>query len=244
MPNWVTNELELVGEELKVKEVMDALSGVERKVTFKKVLPLPKALENTQAPTKETNEELIKLYGYDNWYDWQRNNWGSKWDACEGEILDDSNLVFQTAWATPFLFFKTLSEKFTDVEIIVRYSDEDFGYNVGTYTLKNGEVISETIPQGGSEEAYELAAEIQYGDITKWLRSEMEYIEDYDITDKFVISRLRLIVKHRVIPNEGVLSLEFLNELLELSRVLGVIGKSDFSYGDEIKKLITLAETN
>tara|TARA_R100001440_G_scaffold451_1_gene1253 strand:- start:1755 stop:2675 length:921 start_codon:yes stop_codon:yes gene_type:complete len=41
----------------------------------------------------------------DDWYDWNANNWGTKWDLCygHGEILGDKTIILQgdTAWCPP-----------------------------------------------------------------------------------------------------------------------------------------------
>ena len=72
----------------------------------------------------------------------------------------DNGIYFQTAWSNPFPVMEALSRKYPDVVFHVRFADEDFGHNVGEYSLKNGDTISENIPEGGSEEAYEMAADI------------------------------------------------------------------------------------
>jgi hypothetical protein len=50
----------------------------------------------------------LKKYGYDNWYDWRVENWGTKWDIMEfyninrkeiGEDESEISLGFDTAWA-------------------------------------------------------------------------------------------------------------------------------------------------
>ena len=57
-----------------------------------------------------------------------------------------------------------LSKKYDDVEFNVKFSDEDFGYNVGEYTLLNGIETFVNLPDGGTKEAYEMALDIQGDD--------------------------------------------------------------------------------
>lgn len=110
------------------------------------------------------HDEYIEKFGHANWYDWQYSNWGTKWNANDVYIQD--NLVtFSTAWSTPYSLLVRLSMKYPDAIFSVQFSDEDFGYNVGEYTLVNGEEVHSNIPDGGSKEAIELAIEVHYGDI-------------------------------------------------------------------------------
>jgi len=97
----------------------------------------------------------IAKYGYETWYDWCRANWGTKWNAYESKILDDS-LSFWTAWNTPIPFFTALSKALPDITIRVDYADEDTGYNCGTLKLVNGECHEDCF-EGGSDEAVEFA---------------------------------------------------------------------------------------
>lgn len=57
------------------------------------------------------NEEK---YGTSSWYDWDCKNWGTKWNACNTDILDiDDDLVeikFDTPWSTPYGWLDKLSK--------------------------------------------------------------------------------------------------------------------------------------
>ena len=89
------------------------------------LIPLPKALNSTTAPTricspqaykdnekkrekgknhfgqeitKEMQQEFIDKYKFDNWYDWSIHNWGTKWGCYDNE-MDDETYSFTTAWS-------------------------------------------------------------------------------------------------------------------------------------------------
>ena len=84
----------------------------------------------------------IKKYGYKNWYDWNRDKWGTKWDACEpyvNAMTDEIFLSFMTAWSTPEPIFRKLAEQYPDLLIEIEYADEDLGYNCGSYSYADGE---------------------------------------------------------------------------------------------------------
>jgi len=118
--------------------------------------------------TQDVSDKLIEEFGADNWYDWRNSNWGTKWNAYEQSMEDDNIICFDTAWCTPFEIIQELSFMFPDLKFEVIFADEDFGYNVGRYILKNGSAFNNFKPKGGSIEAKELAIEVN-GDEAYWL---------------------------------------------------------------------------
>ena len=80
--------------------------------------------------TQEMSDKLKSEYGYDNWYDWQVNNWGTKWDLKElvANELDDyqCTLVFQTAWCPPEPIVDKLREMFPDLEFYGVWIEEGY----------------------------------------------------------------------------------------------------------------------
>ena len=125
--------------------------------------------------TQALADEYIKKFGHCDWYGWQTANWGTKWNAYEQYSNDDNVIEFDTAWSTPHALLEKLSELFPQVTFEVEYADEDFGYNVGRYVLLNGETIEQNIPDGGTQEAIEMAMDIK-GD-------DEYYLEGYLIDD-------------------------------------------------------------
>jgi hypothetical protein len=258
MPNHITNRLTIIGTEEQVKQVREGIKG-EREdqfIDFNKVAPIPKELENTQAPTRiisqeeydlqekriadgnlsdneknfglsrgltqELVDEYRKRFGASDWYDWQRSNWGTKWNAYEQNNIDENVIEFQTAWSTPYKLFINLSKMFPEVTFEVRYADEDFGYNVGEFSLLGGVELSTNIPDGGSDEAYEIAMDIQYGTPEEYFECNQEifageYIDDEEELDDYTEKMVELAYKHKYYPSEGCnyhkLALERFKEL-------------------------------
>lgn len=101
------------------------------------------------------------------WHEWNVANWGTKWNAYDNVLEDDIDgmmrISFDTAWSHPRPVILALSKMFPTETIRVVYADEDLGYNVGAYEIRNGEILKENIPEGGSEEAKDLAAMTKYG---------------------------------------------------------------------------------
>lgn len=129
---------------------------------------------------KKYQANLVR-YGHTTWYNWSIENWGTKWNAYQSpdERDTESTIYFQTAWSgVPDLIIK-LSEKFPDAEIVYDWADENTGYNVGQYRIKNGEVWQREI-ENGSRAAYELAFELHpdSGEFYKLVGDNYQYDEE------------------------------------------------------------------
>lgn len=73
-----------------------------------RVRPMPEALRETRSPTLRPDHALIAEHGADNWYDWQRQNWGIKWGIYDVQAAKDLPgdggpciVTFCTAWGPP-----------------------------------------------------------------------------------------------------------------------------------------------
>lgn len=134
--------------------------------------------------TQALADEYKKKFGHCDWYGWQTSNWGTKWNAYEQHEIDANVIEFDTAWSTPYSLLVNLSKKYPQVTFEVEYADEDFGYNVGKYVLLNGETIDQNIPDGGSQEAIEMAMDIK-GDEEYYLEGYLvdEADEDGELSD-------------------------------------------------------------
>ena len=156
--------------------------------------------------TQELVEEYKTRFGATDWYDWQISNWGTKWNAYEQCNIDENCIEFQTAWSTPFALLVNLSRLFPEVTFEVRFADEDFGYNVGEYTLLNGVEIEENIPNGGSYEAYLMAMDIQYGTPKDYFDCNQEiftdeYVDEEELSD-YVSTMVDIAYRHNYHPFE------------------------------------------
>jgi hypothetical protein len=63
------------------------------------------------------NIKAFEQTGYHNWYSWNLDNWGVKWDAskCKSRELSDFNTIvfeFDSPWSTPEHFVIELSKKY------------------------------------------------------------------------------------------------------------------------------------
>ena len=100
-------------------------------------------------------------YGYQDWYLWSVENWGTKWNAYNyRDDPDELTAVFETAWSTPAPIIHELSENIPNGIESVEFADEDVGRNCGYYDFKyyNGRV---QYLVDDSDEALDLAIRVQ-----------------------------------------------------------------------------------
>ena len=64
----------------------------------------------------------------DRWYDWRIQNWDTKWDCYDVNIVDDDpenmEIEFNTAWSPPEAICHALREKYEDTVAISWFYDE------------------------------------------------------------------------------------------------------------------------
>lgn len=99
-----------------------------------------------------------RTYGHTNWYEWAKDNWGTKWNAYSQNDQRDTEdtIYFQTAWNSPVLLIQELSNIFPLVSITLTYADEDSGSNAGVIKFTNGEPTDINQPSSQSKEAYDI----------------------------------------------------------------------------------------
>jgi hypothetical protein len=164
--------------------------------------------------TQALADEYREKFGHCDWYGWQTANWGTKWNAYEQYSNDDAVIEFDTAWSTPYSLLVNLSKMFPQISFEVEYADEDFGYNVGRYVLLDGETIEQNIPDGGTQEAIEMAMDIK-GDDEYYLEGYLidEADEDGELSD-FAETLIQIAHERNILHKEyPVIILDKLKEL-------------------------------
>lgn len=140
-----------------IKKLEDKLANCEPELLVYNKRQLEKAKEPIIIPelipcnnnTEEKCKKLIEKYGFDNWYDWCVNNWGTKWDA-EDEVLDIEddriNIVFNTAWCVPERLLNKIQLDYPDLYIECFFMDESGTPSGVLYTDPDnaGELICES----------------------------------------------------------------------------------------------------
>ncbi|WP_405325530.1 hypothetical protein [Fibrobacter sp.] len=71
-----------------------------------------------------------------NWFDWNIDHWGTKWDASDSSVEWEGDALvvkFNTAWSVPEEFIKALSKLYPKVSIAVYAYEEQGQYTHGVY---------------------------------------------------------------------------------------------------------------
>ena len=111
MPNWCSNSVTLTHNDPEM--IVRAKNAIEQDTLLN---------EFAACPT-----------GWD--YDWCVQNWGTKWDITEGEVIESDQTSldcrFETAWAPPIKFYEALEALGFEVE--AQYFEPGAAY-VGEYS--------------------------------------------------------------------------------------------------------------
>jgi hypothetical protein len=145
MPNWVSNSVHLKGskedldnlrksvnkeEESKVMDLTSLVNGDDpvkatetivehHEFNFDSIIPMPEELKGTTS-NGTVRPELEKKYGHSDWYHWCIHNWGTKWNSADASVNEHYEFTFDP-----------------NVEMHIKYADEDIGYNCGEIVLHN-----------------------------------------------------------------------------------------------------------
>jgi len=123
MPNWCSNSLKIspeVGNKSARAKFNKLKAQLEKNSTdfglMHFFVPVPKDLSNTASsfPKDPKAESNLNKYGYESWYEFCVNEWGTKWDAKIEDFEIEKNsitLYFDTAWSPPINFYYKLEAK-------------------------------------------------------------------------------------------------------------------------------------
>lgn len=172
MPNWVTNNLTITGEASEVQAVKARLAAPYERVYQKhgkdgvtsEIVTVEQDFSfwNIVRPEGEDRVKYDESLGAPGampfWYDWNCNNWGTKWDT-DAELTEhaDDHLQyrFDTAWSPPYEAMTALGKNFPTVHIELEWEEEQgFG---GTTTFSEGvvNVLDEYDIPSSHEELYD-----------------------------------------------------------------------------------------
>jgi len=131
MPNHVTNQLVIYSdEEGEVQRILEEIKTVTdeeyRPLDFEKIIPHPDNLFTGNLGLNE--REQCAREGRPNWYDWQIENWGTKWNAYDISVEDDGygqvTITFDTAWTAPLPIIDALREKYPNAHFYGSWLEE------------------------------------------------------------------------------------------------------------------------
>ena len=147
MPNWCQNSLTISHDDPAM--IARARQAIKDDRLLSEFIPVPQELVDTVSGSL-SGDDQIKLdkqvaenqetYGYNTWYDFCINEWGTKWDINGGEIAGESDtslsIYFETAWSPPIEAYRKLDEQGFTIEAMYYESGMAF---CGEYTTGHGE---------------------------------------------------------------------------------------------------------
>jgi len=136
MPNWCNNSISIQGGSNTIRTLWEE-ANKEGSGLLNAMKPMPKELEGTTSPTPQEGQAGYKgpqptVDGFDNWYDWRVQNWGTKWDIDpkEGlEFTDNGDGTaqisgwFESAWAPPIEAYNTFIEDMDGCSLVADYHE-------------------------------------------------------------------------------------------------------------------------
>ena len=152
MPNWCENKLLIFGDG---KDALDDFNRIEKLLdeTLKynsesgyvenlldAIICMPDVLKDT------TEDKPYKLPSGDTvwWYQWNVDNWGTKWDVVDCRMyLEDNQMkfTFLTAWAPPITWLEKVGAIFPNVWLKLEYDEP--GACFKGIACGRGEIIDE-----------------------------------------------------------------------------------------------------
>ena len=82
--------------------------------------------------------------GYDNWYDWANEIWGTKWGDCETHIVINDEYIsgyYDTAWGPLSAdFWIKVSQEYPKLRFAIGYAEEGMNFR-GADTYHDGEIL-------------------------------------------------------------------------------------------------------
>ena len=153
MPNWCSNTIEIQGTKEQINKFVFFLEEKNGKEWFDFFKPTPTELKE------------------DGWYQWNTENWGTKWncDAHDWEKSDNPNsdeasvtFWFDSAWAPPVALYEYI-ESNTQLSITASYHEEGMTF-VGEF-------------RDGSDDYYEYTDLESLEDIPEHIVEEWNLVE-------------------------------------------------------------------
>ena len=158
MPNWTYNLLAVEGDPPELAALAAAVTGVDEDgdtitLDFEQHVPTPP-----------------EVLASDDWYDWRREHWGTKWNASDvakrGSPKDGRiTYRFATAWRPPDAWLTAVSAAHPSLDLHHEYVEEMHHF-AGQGRFRAGELV----------EHHERDPETRFW----WLEYEPEYDADWE----------------------------------------------------------------
>ena len=132
MPNWVSNSVRVTGSKKELQRFAEQAGK-----SYTREYQQYERETGDYVWTSEENQSHLSFWNFitpddlesykHNWYDWNIENWGCKWDAGHVYFEDwDGELVydFETPWGFPDLVFVAMASQFPTLKFSIRFLEE------------------------------------------------------------------------------------------------------------------------
>jgi hypothetical protein len=123
MPNWCENKLTVSGDKKEIKKFKLLAKGKDSDLILNNFVPLPKNIKEKEGA----------------WYEWQIENWGTKWDINAKLTYNDENYLeyeFDSAWSPPSEWIKQVGQKYKKLDFRLKYDEPGVGFMGMTKSTK------------------------------------------------------------------------------------------------------------
>jgi len=200
MPNWCHSVLTVNGDAESISLFMQGLKKEDGKETYeilKSYYPCPEDLIDTMAGSMPESDERYQewmekkasnreRYGYEDWYEWCWDKWGTKWGDCNTYLLSQTQnqLVFQleSAWSPIEAGLAEVSRIFPTLTFELEMLEESGEY-AGLHVMKEGNTIfyEEFAPGEMISEMSEDGEEFDYDVYDEFIEENMDKVrKNYD----------------------------------------------------------------
>tara|TARA_R110001632_G_scaffold153307_1_gene271136 strand:+ start:796 stop:1401 length:606 start_codon:yes stop_codon:yes gene_type:complete len=147
MPNWFESRIDVSGKREDVRKFVENVKGSKTYDTedyefdFNHFIPQPSNIFRGSISMRE--EKMFIEKGIPNWYDWNRENWGTKWNSQlhSSDCSVDHPLHYvhtyniSTAWADPRPILHKMIEMYPHLEFEIEGYEEsnEYGIYMSTY---------------------------------------------------------------------------------------------------------------
>ena len=144
MPNHVYQKIRISDWNYteKFKEQKKKILNDENLFDFNLLIPQPENIFNGSLGNDE--RQMCIDENRSNWYDWNSENWGTKWNAYATKVFTNDNdtleFTFKTAWNIPQPIIDALFDLFSDCEIHYLAVDEGGYFAVEITKNEEGEI--------------------------------------------------------------------------------------------------------
>jgi hypothetical protein len=148
MPNWCTNKLVVTAtNEKDLNEFLEKVGGEDEdgsstNFSFHSLVPRPEGVD---------------------WYDWNVQNWGTKWDVGDVsmEVHEEHNTTyfyFDSAWSPPIEWLEKVIPMFPQLDFTLSYFEGGMGF-AGIMEGTEGDVCSHSQHNSSDEEYWIIATD-------------------------------------------------------------------------------------